>query len=72
MHSSLNFSSDLKGVAMFSIYAKKAMKLMLEDFCKRYANLDRAVEETLNSAFAGGVFQPGEREAAREYLWSLV
>lgn len=57
---------------MFSTYAKKAMKLMLEDFCKRYANLDRAVEETLNSAFAGGVFQSGEREAAREYLWSLV
>lgn len=57
---------------MFSTYAKKAMKLMLEDFCKRYANLDRAVERTLDSAFAGGVIQPGEREAAREYLWSLV
>ena len=54
MDSSPNFSSDLKGVAMFSTYAKKAMKLML------------------NSAFAGGVFRSGEREAAREYLWSLV
>jgi hypothetical protein len=71
MNSSINFSSDLKGVAMLSTYAKNSLKLMLEDNCKLYANLDRAVEQTLNSAYAGGVFGSGQRETAREYLWSL-